>query len=124
MVIIKALPIAAWLVSGAALAQDLLVIPSSIDFFAVREGTCRNTQARIFNNGAATMARPAIEITGSSVFTLQIKDRPCPTELGPGDTCRVTIRFCPEWNDDYRAVLSAGGIVEAEVRGQGQLAKQ
>jgi hypothetical protein len=124
MVAMRVLPIAACLLSGTALAQDLMIIPSSIDFFAVREGTCRNTQARIFNNGTATVNRPAIEISGSGVFTPHVKDRPCPVRLAPGDTCRVTIRFCPEWNEDYRAVLSADGMVEAEVRGQGQLAKQ
>lgn len=110
-------------VSGTSLAQNFEIRPDDINFHRVREGLCTTTSLRIVNTPANPVSRPKIKLADQDVFALEIREKRCPDTINAGATCKIRIRFCPQWLGDYQSTIEIDRTMFVPVRGEGVLSK-
>ena len=92
--------------SGAAVACDINVFPTNMDFGVVALGATGTLSTTISNTGSVTCTVEALTLTGSSDFTLDPTAPVPPFSVAPGGSEVVSMDYAPsDFVDD-------GGILE------------
>ncbi|MFP3941658.1 MAG: choice-of-anchor D domain-containing protein [Thermoanaerobaculia bacterium] len=110
--------------SGAGAAARLSVEPRSLAFGEVRVTASEEADLELANAGRAPLEIRDLSISGTAARELSVAGTDCDATvpLGPGDSCRVTVRFAPAIEGERRATLhvrhaGVGGPGAVELRG-------
>lgn len=110
--------------AGAGAAARLSVSPRSVPFGEVRVTASEEAGVELANSGRAPLEVRDLAISGEAAREFSIAGTDCDATvpLGPGDSCRVTLRFTPSAEGERRATLhvrhdGVGGPGAVELRG-------
>jgi hypothetical protein len=102
----------------AAPAPKVSLAPSTLTFGSQAVGTTSaSSQAKLTNNGNATLHITSITASGDFLLT-----NPCSTALAPGASCTMTVTFKPTGTGARNGILTAttdGGTVSIALSGTG-----
>ena len=110
--------------SQQAFSDPVQFTRQELKFPPQAEDTCGSKKVEVVNISNQPISNPGFRIEGSASFSVQRYFRKCPNPLGPGETCRVYVNFCPYLDRFYQALLYFEGTrVFLRMTGEGRIRK-
>lgn len=110
--------------SGNGLSPAVLVLtPPQADFGSVATNKTADLPFTLTNTGDTASGTPTLNIGGTNFGRFEIQGTPCNAPLAGGDSCTITVRFSPNAEQSFSAVLEAdaspGGSDTSNLVGEG-----